>query len=542
MNINVLIDNHLPVELDEYSLKELNADHLREVIDAIKPKRLTAFAYGHDGWAQYPSRLNPAPKGMPVDLPQLWKDIAGEFNCQFGLYVSTLVNHRLLKTQPDWERIGLDGIPTHRIDHASPYFDEWLRPVLEELQDRYAPQGYFFDGDYWTVGESLGTWRARAAASLYPDMDERGLAGLSPEQHRQLTIETYESYIGQLGTFLAPRAPKSSVNLAFTLRHPAKRPMGLDLITSDLPPFFAAIDCWIETAVLHDKGAEREVVVPLFVEPEGGGRKYTKPLPQLVHETVPILALNESLHVYFPMDVSGRLRAGYTSLLMSLRDEIQSVAPCLNTEGYSFCPDVYCLSDSQTLLHSQNFTNLRGAFVAASMAGLNACIASTDICLQNFDKMRLMLAPVDVSPSAQACIAVAQAQGVTVLQRDFSSLNYDIHQTDLSELIQAYHSGVMSWWTGFVIERPAGAFVRSFRSDDGRWRIFIFNAVETGPALGRHVLSGGAGHVGRVTITCPEGTRISHVEGYTSSILQSEKTISFSLDGAFAVIEGIYAD
>ncbi len=413
MKISVLIDNHLPVDIQDYSLEALNFANIRKVIEEIGPQRLTAFAYGHDGWAQYPSKLNAFPPGMKVDLVRLWKNLAIDIRAHFAIYVSTLRNDLLLRRSPDWERVGLNGIPVHRIDHASPYFQNWLRPALEELQALYEPDGYFFDGDYWTVGESISSWRELAARKLFPELGNDVLSQLTPYQHRYVTVSTYDEYLKDIGSYLGPVAPRSSINLAFTLRHPRSRPPGLALVTGDLPPFFAALDCWIETAVQHGKGGEREVVVPLFVEPEGGGRKYTKSLMQLVQEVGPILAMDESLHVYFPMNVTGALQSDYSTLLLDLRKEIDAVSPSLNASGYEFSPDVYCLSDGDELLYSQNFSWLRGAALASSLCGLNMCIGPTEICRESIRDIRLLLVPPNPSLSAQQLVAEAKDFGVS---------------------------------------------------------------------------------------------------------------------------------
>lgn len=541
MKINVLIDNHLPVDLDAYPLPELDRAALYRFLADLRPQRITAFAYGHDGWAQYRSALNASPPGMPLDLLDFWRKLAVEVGCAFAVYVSTLINHRLLRTEPTWERTGLESNSTHRLDHASPYLDAWLKPVLAEIIERYGPEGFFFDGDYWTVGESLSPTRAPAAERLFPHFHGSDLSSLSADEHRRLTLHTYGAYLADLAAFLLPRTRKNCVNLAFSLRHPSDRLPGLALTTSDLPPFFAVLDCWLETAVMQGHDGEREVLVPLFVEPEGGGRKYTKTLPQVVQEIAPIIAMNESIHVYFPLNIGGRLDTSYLSLLLAVKEEVDRVAPHAFDEAFVFRPDVICLADTDLLARTQDFAHLRGAALLASVAGMNMCIANTSRCMAALQSARLLLAPDILSASAEVCLAEARRLNVAIVREDFAGANQMITHARLETIKRAYTEGPPNWFASFTIHRPPCAFVRASRSEEARWRLFIFNSCEVGSALGRHVMSQGAGHAGRLVVTMPANARFDRIEGYAEDVVEDGAAVAFDLVGAFVIVDGHFA-
>ena len=541
MKINVLIDNHLPVDLESYPLPELDQAALSRFLAEVRPRRITAFAYGHDGWAQYPSALNASPPDMQVDLLDFWKKLAAEAGCSFAVYVSTLINHRLLRAEPTWERTGLENNPTRRLDHASPYLEAWLKPVLAEIIERYGPEGFFFDGDYWTVGESLTPVRAPAAERLFPHFQGSDLSRLSADEHRSLTLQTYGTYLSELAAFLLPRTQKNCVNLAFSLRHPSDRLPGLALTTSDLPPFFAVLDCWLETAVMPGHEGEREVLVPLFVEPEGGGRKYTKTLPQVVQEIAPIIAMDESIHVYFPLNVEGRLDTSYLSLLLAVKDEVNRVAPHAFGEAFMFQPDVFCLADTDLLERTQDFAQLRGSALLAAVAGMNMCIANTARCLAALPSARLLLAPAILSPSAEVCIAEARALNVAIVREDFSGVNQTITRERLETIQRAYAGGPANWFARFTIASPPCAFIRASRDGQSRWRLFIFNSCEIGSPLGRHVMSKGAGHAGRLIVTMPADAQFDRIEGYAEDVIADGANLTFDLTGAFVIVDGHFA-
>ncbi|WP_395651731.1 alpha-L-fucosidase [Brevundimonas sp.] len=548
MKIAILVDNHLDANLENYPLPDLNVDELAQFLDDVRPTRLTVFALGHDGLAQYPSSIAKVAPGLRYDLPELWRKLARERGIDYALYASTLRNDILVRERPDWERQRMDGVLSGRIDHASPYVDEWLKPFLTELLDRYDPDGFFFDGDYWAVGEGKNEHRRLAGQRLM------GWAGPvdaeSVADQRKLTVETYGEYIENLASFLhqRPRELKCSVNLAFTFRHPIPPPKGLSLITSDLPPFFGPLDAWIETAVVLDPGQEREVVMPLFVEPEGGGRKYPKAPDQLVHEVSPLLAADESVHVYFPMTLEGRIDTSYTASLNEMRAEIERLQLAATMTAPVFEPDVLCLADSEALQQSQDFARLRGAMLGASVAGLNVGAAATARCAARLERVRTLIVPDGkaLSSAGQRVIEKALDLGVSVIGHDDPDFaarmiraNWDVDQDLVDRLLGAYgKSGIVTPWSGMKIERHWSVFVRGLLAPDGAWRLFFWNSVEKGEQLGRHVLNKGSGYAGRVRVQLPESLRTHRVWGYADQSLATPQTIEFELTGPFAVIEG----
>jgi hypothetical protein len=167
------------------------------------------------------------------------------------------------------------------------------------------------------------------------------------------------------------------------------------------------------------------------------------------------------------------------------------------------------------------------------------CVAPTSICQSNLADIRLILAPLNLSSSGQRCLDEARKRGVSVMQADFTHANQHLTHGDVSAIVQHYHLGPKSWWSEFSIDRPNGAFIRAFRLGNDRWRLFVFNSVEMGTRLGRHVISRGAARVGHVSVTC-HNISITSVDGYVSSVSITGNAVSFSLDGAFAVIDGLF--
>lgn len=548
------MDNHLHAQLDDYPLPNLTIEGLEAFIKAVRPSRLTVFAIGHDGLAQYPTELVKVAPNLRLDLVGLWREVARRNGVQFAIYVSTLRNDTLVSQHRQWERTRLDGQPAGKIDHTSPYLEQWLKPVLTELYARYKPDGFFFDGDYWAVGESIGEFRALAARSKWPSRGEDALSTLSPAEHRLLTVETYRSYLSALGEHLMSLdgGMESSVNLAFTFRHPTSPPPGLKLVTSDLPPFYGALEAWIETSVVLPQGSHRDLVVPLYAEPEGGGRKYPKTVEQVIHEAAPLIANSENFHVYFPMSRNGEIDQTYVGCLNEVRGRLEDLQKAAGKTHLEVDYDVLCLSDSDTLLRSQDFSYLRGAFMAASAAGLNVGIGATDRCLERLRRLRLIVLPTGrpESEAAKALVSAAISHGVSIVgpfEPDFAEMmlgaNWTIDDRTTSLLLEAYRrSSKATLWSALSIRRPTSTFVRGAVDSDGGWRLFLWNGLQVGAGLGRHVVTRGAGYAGRHKVILNAPLNLKRVWGQARVLHQSRTEVELDLVGAFASLEGDFGD
>jgi hypothetical protein len=545
MKVNILIDNHLSAGLNEYRPDGFSERELSEFIDEVRPSRLTVFAFGHDGYAQYPSRIGRVAPGLELDLPMVWRNITRSRGVAFALYVSTLRNDILQCDNPNWtwpQASGENGF----LDHNSPYLENWLLPVLGELIDRYDPDGFFLDGDYWTVRDSTGSFTKAAAWRKWPNQEFKDL---SIEQHRLLTLETYEKYIGKLGNFLAAtrRQLSASVNVAFTFRHPVRPPPGINLVTSDLPPFFGALDCWMETSLVLDRGLEREVVVPLFAEPEGCGRKYKKGISQLIQEIAPLVSLNAAVHFYLPMKASGHLESSYARTVTGIREQIEGLQRGIEDQEMMFDPDVLCIVDADAVGVSQDFSRVRGAQLAASIAGLNSGVATADRCRERLERTRLLILVdgIQISEAVKELIAAGQERGIAVLGNTDSQFgqrlersNWRVDEELIRELRVAYHSSRQTTiWSSFIVQRPWCVFIRGLIGIDGSLRLFFWNAIERGSRLGRHVLNSGAGQAGTITVECTAAVVPSKIWGQIGEFAHNERSISFVLDGAFASLE-----
>src|SRR5689334_13911741 len=109
-DIVILLDNHIFPSQDFHYDEAHLRDSIRKMLAYVRPQRVVAFAVGHDGHAQYPSKIFPpiAPsKDYPLlkrpsqDLLQIWREEIEKTNTKLIIYVSTLRNDVLAKTHPE---------------------------------------------------------------------------------------------------------------------------------------------------------------------------------------------------------------------------------------------------------------------------------------------------------------------------------------------------------------------------------------------------------------------------------------------------------
>lgn len=331
----LLIDNHIfthkPFKFDEVVLRK----SIREMLEHVRPERVVVFAVGHDGHAQYPSKFFPAQKASPgfpllqaptQDLLQIWREETTRTKTGMIVYVSTLRNDALQDSNPEYFRIFGNGVRATVIDHNSAYADEVLLPGLQEIIDRYDPDGFFLDGDYWTAHES---WNAASKAGF---VKETGLP--VPTDYPQASYPafvkyTYDSYrrdyVGKLeGFFDRQKRPLNwSINAAFTVRDPSPEPANYGTVAVDLP-FFALGEAYIESLFSQRLKGGAEIVYPLFAQSEGAAPYQYKTKAQLKQELA-VAVVNRSLvSFYLPLGYDGTIALDRIQPAIETYDEFEN--------------------------------------------------------------------------------------------------------------------------------------------------------------------------------------------------------------------------
>lgn len=332
-NLVLLIDNHIvypnkPFQFDEKALRA----SIRTTLERVRPERVVVFAVGHDGHAQYPSEFFPQQqpsKAYPLlkppgqDLLKIWREETTRSDTKMIVYVSTLRNDALAELRPDYLRVFGNGVPATVIDHNSPFIDEVLLPGLQEIIDKYQPDGFFLDADYWTLHESWNpvTTKRFVAKTGLPVPTDYPQASYAP--FVQFTYDSYrDDYVAKLETFFGrqKRPLNWSINAAFTVRDPSPEPANYGTVSVDLP-FFALGEAYIESLFSQRLKGSAEIVYPLFAQSEGATPFQYKGKAQLKQELAVAVANRSLMSFYLPLGLDSTIALDRIQPAIDVYDE-----------------------------------------------------------------------------------------------------------------------------------------------------------------------------------------------------------------------------
>jgi hypothetical protein len=382
-DVVLLIDNHIvyankPFVFDEAVLRA----SIRSTLDRLRPERVVVFAVGHDGHAQYPSKFFPqqkASKAYPLlkppgqDLMKIWREETTRSDTKMIVYVSTLRNDALAVLRPDYLRVMGNGLEATVIDHNSPYLDEVLLPGLQELIDRYQPDGFFLDADYWTLHESWNPASTKlfAAETGLPVPTDYPQASYPPFVRH--AYESYRTkYVARLGEFFGrQKKPLNwSINAAFTVRDPSPELDNYGTVSVDLP-FFALGEAYIESLFSQRLRGDAEVLYPLFAQSEGATPFQYKGKAQLKQELAVSVANRSLMSFYLPLGLDSTIAADRVQPAIDIYDEFErDVGFTAKDDGQKLLAKLAVVNANGDALASREFEPLRQVSLKLFGAGV----------------------------------------------------------------------------------------------------------------------------------------------------------------------------
>lgn len=517
----ISVDNHAPLDMPYRQDPEIIRQSILRLVETLRPRRVTAFAIGHDGQAQYPSSVLPCVPGMDFDLVQMWKDIVAPAGIEFFIYVSSLRNDIIRRQKPAYARRFSNASEAQVLDHNSAYVEEVLFPSLQEIIDRYDPDGFFFDGDFWTLHDSWhpDTLRKFKVWTKHGKTPVDFSDPVFPE-FRAHTYASYDGYVEKMSSFFAKQKRRINwtINNAFSFRDPSPVPVGVRRTTVDMPPFFGLVESYLEAHFAQLRSQEFDINFPRFVHPEGSNRLQGKSLVQLSQELAVAHAASSLTHFYLPMRESGAISS----------EELQPLADAMKRFGdvYGDPPGFrgYTLAEGPAILHSnaharatRDMTPIRGASMALFMGGINHRILSDAQLMDATPDAVLIVDTIAHEAATLERIRALLDQGVPVVVTE-TSFRADRALATLISKASTSHPGQIFTLPGSpfidfnsaldeasltllydllrdrdrtplqVSIKPREVFVKTYMSSDGRPDAFLClsNLSFGGPALSRH--------------------------------------------------------
>jgi hypothetical protein len=240
---------------------------LRSTLERVRPDALQCIAKGSAGYVPYPTRFgNTWPPldphnhdGAPPEPLQVYRDVTRELGIRLILGCSGLVDQQAAEWRPEWRRLTHQSHAYHhkQLCPNSGYVEEQLLPQLEELIERYEPDGIWLDAENWTVQpcycyvceSEFQMLHARSAPIVVSDSLWAAWIGF----HR----DSFQRYVSRVARYVHDRGDGIVVatNGGYTSHQPDAPPEGLGRLTWDLSPAFALRQAGLEARVLGGRSA-----------------------------------------------------------------------------------------------------------------------------------------------------------------------------------------------------------------------------------------------------------------------------------------------
>ncbi|OGV76065.1 MAG: hypothetical protein A3K19_02345 [Lentisphaerae bacterium RIFOXYB12_FULL_65_16] len=239
--------HHLAWHFDFHSHKSIRINHdpdVQAMADTLADAgvdEIITFAKCHTGFAYYPSRVgNPHPRMIGDPFGDVARACKAK-GIRVLAYISFGIDGEAGRRHPDWAQVA-DPATGPRIteDHFvstcpyTPYIDDFMLPMIQEIIDQYPVDGFFFD----TMG-AMGVCHCRFCRQEFQAAHGRAIP-LGPSDPDWGTYGAFRRerawrVVAKVGQYILARGPtlKVGFNWVGTSRFPERMPHGVTCLTCD---------------------------------------------------------------------------------------------------------------------------------------------------------------------------------------------------------------------------------------------------------------------------------------------------------------------
>lgn len=141
-----------PNEQDTALGRDVSAEMVGSLLDAVRPDYVQYDAKGHPGWLGWPSQVGPSAPGIVNDSLAIWCRATASRGVSLYIHFSGVWDFEACKRHPEWARVGPDGKrDTQQTSTFGPYVDELMLQQLREAASKYDLDGVWVDGECWAT-------------------------------------------------------------------------------------------------------------------------------------------------------------------------------------------------------------------------------------------------------------------------------------------------------------------------------------------------------------------------------------------------------
>lgn len=305
-------------------------DELVPMLEIMNPDFVQTDCKGHAGYTSWFSKVDHAsvPPGLTHDALMQWRQATRKLGLPLHCHYSGIWDKAAGTKHPDWCVVGADGqlsgapfgqnagAPTgEKMCPRSAYLDELMIPQMLELIDRYEVNGFWIDGDLWSV-EPCYCPKCRAAWT-----DHTGLAHPPSKEEDadwprwwNFTRESFYTYVKRYCDAVHAHKPGVLVcsNWLQTFKNPGEPIVPTDWISGDNAWVWGLDGSRCEARFLSTRGKPWDIMLWNAYCSHGMGQSNSpwtvKPPEMLMQEAAVLLAFGGNVQVYeHPPIRDGRL-------------------------------------------------------------------------------------------------------------------------------------------------------------------------------------------------------------------------------------------
>lgn len=140
-----------PDSADPMWERDLTAGNLRETWKRVKPDWIQCDCKGSAGYATYPTKVGYPMPGLKNDPLRIHRDVTRELGLPLLVHFCGIWDLQASVHHRDWTRRDGGRADTGKMCVRSPYVHELLIPQMLEVATEYEVDGFWVDGDFWTM-------------------------------------------------------------------------------------------------------------------------------------------------------------------------------------------------------------------------------------------------------------------------------------------------------------------------------------------------------------------------------------------------------
>jgi len=303
--------------------RETTYEHIRAMLEKVKPEYVQYDCKGHAGYTGYPTKIGSPSPGIVNDALKIWRQVTRDMGIPLSIHYSGVWDTRAVELHPEWARIDAEGKPSP--DHTDPlsgYTTEFMIPQLLEVIDAYDIDGVWIDGENWASHPSwspqcMEEFRRRTGIQEIP----RNAGDPHWEEwlafHRDLFTEHVRKYTEAL------HARKSSLvvcsNWMYSYMQPEPVNAPVDYLSGDFDPSFGAERARTAARFFASRNKPWDLMAWAFLRT--GDQQWTmKTVPHLCQEVAVVLSQGGGVFIYNQPQRSGRLTEWHQDILAGVAE------------------------------------------------------------------------------------------------------------------------------------------------------------------------------------------------------------------------------